>query len=411
LFRHRLLHHVRADARMVAFVKPVRAGSWTSGDTAVRLTGNSIDSMEYALGLAKLALGYTSPNPAVGAVLVKDGEIVGTGYTQPAGFAHAEIMALNQAGSRARGATLFVTLEPCCHYGRTPPCTRALIEAGVAEVHAAMIDPNPRVNGRGMAELERAGIKVQVGEYEDRAREINEAYIKWITTGLPFVTAKFAMSLDGKIATRSADSKWISSEEARNYVHTLRYTVDAVMVGVNTVLVDNPRLTARRIGRGGTTTHQPLRVVVDSRGRTPLSANLFKEPGKTMIAVAQPLDREKADGMARLGVEVVELRADDGMVDLERLLRALGERQITSVLVEGGSSLLGSLFDCRLIDKVMAFVAPLIIGGDGARTAVGGNGVERVSAAFRCERVKVERFGDDVLISGYLPARSRCSQA
>jgi len=396
---------------MVTFVKPLKAGSRMDGNTVVRPTENVIDNMEYALGLAKLALGYTSPNPAVGAVLVKADKIVGAGYTQPAGFAHAEIMALKQAGRRARGATLFVTLEPCCHHGRTPPCTRALIEAGVAEVRVAMIDPNPKVSGRGVAELERAGIKVHIGEYEDRAREINEAYIKWITTGLPLVTAKFAMSLDGKIATRSADSKWISSEEARKYVHNLRHTVDAVMVGVNTVLIDNPRLTARWVGRGGTTTHQPLRVVVDSKGRTPLDANLFKEPGKTMLAVAQPLDKKKAGGLARLGVDVIELRADDGLVDLERLLKVLGERQITSVLVEGGSSLLGSLFDCGLIDKVMAFVAPLIIGGDGAKTAVGGGGVERVAAALRCERVKVERFGDDVLISGYVPARAGCSQA
>ncbi|MEW6142873.1 MAG: bifunctional diaminohydroxyphosphoribosylaminopyrimidine deaminase/5-amino-6-(5-phosphoribosylamino)uracil reductase RibD [Chloroflexota bacterium] len=376
-----------------------------------RPSENSIDNMEYALGLAKLALGYTSPNPAVGAVLVKAGKIVGAGYTQPAGFAHAEIMALKQAGSRARGATLFVTLEPCCHHGRTPPCTRALIEAGVSEVHAAMLDPNPKVSGRGIAELKKAGIKVHIGKYEDKAREINEAYIKWITTGLPLVTAKFAMSLDGKIATRSADSKWISSEEARKYVHNLRHTVDAVMVGVNTVLIDNPRLTARWVGRGGTTTHQPLRVVVDSKGRTPLDAKLFKEPGKTMLAVAQPLDKEKAGGLARLGVEVTVLRAGDGLVDLERLLKVLGKRQITSVLVEGGSSLLGSLFDCGLVDKVMAFVAPLIIGGDGAKTAVGGGGVERVTAALHCERVKVERFGDDVLISGYVPARAGCSQA
>lgn len=376
----------------------------------VKPTGNAIDNMEYALGLARLALGYTSPNPAVGAVLVKAGKIVGAGYTQPAGFAHAEIMALKQAGDRARGATLFVTLEPCCHHGRTPPCTEALIKAGVSEVHAAMIDPNPKVSGKGIAELEKAGIKVHVGEYEDKVREINEAYIKWITTGLPLVTAKFAMSLDGKIATRRSDSKWISSEEARKYVHNLRHTVDAVMVGVNTVLIDNPRLTARWVGRGGTTTHQPLRVVVDSKGRTPLNANLFKEPGKTIIAVAQPLDKEKAGGLARLGVEVIELRADDGLVDLERLLKVLGERQITSVLVEGGSSLLGSLFDCGLIDKVMAFVAPLIIGGDGAKTAVGGSGVERIAAAMRCERVKVERFGDDVLISGYVPVRVGCSR-
>jgi len=361
-----------------------------------------IDFMEYALALAKLALGYTSPNPAVGAVLAKGTEMVGLGYTQPAGEAHAEIMALRQAGDKARGATLYVTLEPCAHFGRTPPCTKALLEAGVTEVHAAMTDPNPLVSGKGLAELKKAGVKVAVGEYADRAGQLNEAYIKWITTRQPFVTVKFAMSLDGKIATRRTDSKWISNDEARKFVHNVRHTVDAVMVGVNTILIDDPHLTARLAwGRGGRTVAQPLRVVVDSRGRTPLSANVFKGPGRTLIAAAQSLEAEKAEALARLNGEAVVVGDGVGKVDLPRLMKLLGEREVTSILVEGGSRLLGSMFDCGLVDKVIAFVAPIIIGGSEAKTAVGGLGVEQVAQALRLERVSFERFGDNMMVTGY----------
>lgn len=211
-----------------------------------------VDFMDCALSLARLALGYTSPNPAVGATIVRDGVIVGLGYTQPPGSAHAEVMALRQAGDKACGATMFVTLEPCCHSGRTPPCTQAVIEAGIGEVHIAMLDPNPLVSERGVKELKKAGIEVYLGEYEEKAQEINEAYTKFITTGIPFVTTKFAMSIDGKIATKNGDSKWISSDEARKYVHNLRHTVDAIMVGANTIIIDDPRLTARgSCGKGG----------------------------------------------------------------------------------------------------------------------------------------------------------------
>jgi diaminohydroxyphosphoribosylaminopyrimidine deaminase/5-amino-6-(5-phosphoribosylamino)uracil reductase len=342
----------------------------------------------------------------VGAVLVKDCAIVGFGYTQPAGSAHAEIMALRQAGDSARGAALYVTLEPCCHFGRTPPCTRALINAGVVEVHAAMLDPNPKVGGCGVAELEAAGIRVVVGEHGDKARAISEAYIKFITTGLPFVTAKFAMSLDGKIATRTTDSKWISNEESRKIVHNLRHSVDAIMVGLNTVLVDDPHLTARfSSGRGGKTVHQPLRVVVDSRGSIPVSANVFREPGKTLIAVAQSPDAVKLKTLNGLGVEVFEVGADHGRVDLVRLLKLLGERQVTHVLVEGGGRLMGSLFDAQLVDKVMVFIAPIIIGGDGARSAIGGQGVEKVADALRLENLRWERFGNDMLATGYVAGK------
>lgn len=361
-----------------------------------------MDYMEQALSLARLALGQVSPNPAVGAVVVKNDVVVGQGYTQPPGSWHAEVVALKQAGEEARGGVMYVTLEPCCYYGRTPPCSEAIIAAGITEVHLAMLDPNPLVSGRGKDELERNGIKAYVGEREAEAREVNEAYTKFITTGIPFITAKFAISLDGKIATKSGDSRWISCEEARKYVHNLRYTTDAIMAGVNTVLADDPCLTTRCGGKGGTARKQPLRVIVDSKGRTPVTARVFSEPGKTLLAVGRLVKPEGATALAQVGAELLELPSADGLVDLEKLLIALGERGITSVLVEGGGILLGSLFDYRLVDKVIIFISPIIIGGEGAKTAVAGKGVDKVVNSFKLERSKVEKLGEDLMVSGYV---------
>jgi diaminohydroxyphosphoribosylaminopyrimidine deaminase/5-amino-6-(5-phosphoribosylamino)uracil reductase len=361
-----------------------------------------MDYMTQALSLARRALGRVSPNPAVGAVIVKDGEVVGQGYTQPPGSGHAEIVALEQAGDSARGSIMYVTLEPCCHHGRTPPCTTAIIDAGVSEVHIAMLDPNPLVNGKGEKELRERSICTYVGEYKDESREINEAYIKYITTGTPFVIVKFAMSLDGKIATRSGDSRWISSSRSRRCVHSLRHVTDAIMVGVNTVLADDPQLTSRCGDRGGKTRKQPLRVIVDSLGRTPVTARIFNEPGKTLLAMGRSVNPEVIKTLAQTGAEIVELPAEDGFVDLGELLRILGKRGITSVLVEGGGTLLGSLFDHRIVDKVVAFVSPVIIGGAGAVTPVAGTGVEKMADAFRLERVATRTRGDDVIVSGYV---------
>jgi len=358
--------------------------------------------MECALSLAKLAMGYTSPNPAVGAVIVKDGLAVGMGYTHPAGSEHAEIMALRQAGDRAQGATMYVTLEPCPHYGRTPPCTEAIIDAGISQVHVALLDPNPVVSGRGIGRLNERGIKTHVGMCQREAYEINEAYIKHITTGLPFVVAKFAMSLDGKIATKTGDSKWITKEEARNYAHALRHTVDAIMVGVNTVVADNPRLTAKGCGgKGGIGKMQPLRLVVDSKGKVPLNAHIFEPPGEVLLAVVTPFDSAKKERFVKAGAEVLELPAKGGSVDIVELLKLLGKREIVTVLVEGGGKLLGSLFDYHLVDKVLAFISPIIIGGREA-VSVGGNGVDNMAKALRLSRVDIKSFGDDILISGYV---------
>ncbi len=362
-----------------------------------------MDYMEQALSLAKLALGQVSPNPAVGAIVVKDSVVIGQGYTQPPGSWHAEVLALKQAGEEALGGVMYVTLEPCCHHGRTPPCTQAIIAAGITEVHLAILDPNPLVSGRGKDELEREGIRIYVGEHEAEAKEINEAYTKFITTGLPFITAKFAVSLDGKIATKNGDSKWISGNEARKHVHYLRYTADAVMAGVNTVLVDDPRLTARCCGgKGGTAKKQPLRVIVDGKGRTPLTARLFSEPGKVLLVLGRLVTPEENSAFTQVGAELLELPSEEGLVDLKGLLKALGERQITSLLVEGGGTLLGSLFDYGLVDKVVAFIAPIIIGGKEAKTAVGGKGVSKVVDSLKLERVKVEKFGEDLMVSGYV---------
>jgi diaminohydroxyphosphoribosylaminopyrimidine deaminase/5-amino-6-(5-phosphoribosylamino)uracil reductase len=351
------------------------------------------DYMRQALALARLAQGQVSPNPAVGALIVKDGEIVGQGYTQPPGSAHAEIMALHQAGEKARGASMYVSLEPCCHFGRTPPCTRAIIDAGIAEVHMAMIDPNPIVSGRGEEDLQKEGIKTGVGDHADEARTINEAYIKYIKTGLPFVTAKFAASLDGKIATRTGDSKWVTGAEARKFVHYLRYTSDAVMAGANTIIADDPYLTCRYGGIGGAVKNRQVRVIVDGLGRTPSAARIFGEPGKVLIAIGEAV---------KCGAELLEFPAPDGRIDMADLLAVLGRREITSVMVEGGGLLLGSLFDAGLVDKVVAFIAPMVIGGGRAIMAVSGTGAERIADATRLERVSVEKLGDDVMVSGYV---------
>jgi diaminohydroxyphosphoribosylaminopyrimidine deaminase/5-amino-6-(5-phosphoribosylamino)uracil reductase len=357
-----------------------------------------MDYMERALSLARMAVGNTSPNPAVGAVIVKDELIVGEGYTQPSGSDHAEIVALKQAGDSSKGATMYVTLEPCCFTGRTPPCTEAIIERGIAEVHIATLDPNPKVAGGGRDELKDAGIGVVVGEREEEARELNEAYFKYITTGQPFVTVKFAVSLDGKIATWSGDSHWISCEESRKFIHGLRRASDAVMIGVNTVILDDPRLTARDKPQE----KYPLRVIVDSKLRTPPTARVFSEPGKTIVAAATGVDLDTVKELEEAGAEVLQLKPWRTLVDLNDLLEELGRRGITSILVEGGSTLLGSLFDGGMVDKVVAFIATVIIGGEDAKSAVGGQGANRIGQALQLRDIKIERCGKDVMVIGYL---------
>jgi diaminohydroxyphosphoribosylaminopyrimidine deaminase/5-amino-6-(5-phosphoribosylamino)uracil reductase len=361
-----------------------------------------MEYMTLALSLARLAQGQVSPNPAVGAVLVKNDSIIGQGYTQPPGYDHAEIVALKQAGRETLGSTMYVTLEPCCHCGRTPPCTQSIIKAGVKEVHFSMIDPNPLVAGKGQMELEAAGIKTFSGEKAAESARMNEAFIKYITTGLPFVTVKFASSLDGKIATRSGDSKWITGETARKQVQHIRYISDAIMTGANTIIVDDPRLTVRLAVKGGITHKQPLRIIVDGLGRTPTNARIFKEQGKTLLALGKSVSPEIKSALAKTGAEILELPSPKGVIDLKQLFVLLGKKEITSILVEAGGILTGSLFDYKLVDKVVAFLAPVIIGGEEARPSVAGLGVDSLANSFRLKDVQIGKVGEDIMISGYV---------
>ena len=359
--------------------------------------------MDRALSLARQAMGSTSPNPSVGSVVVKNGTIIGEGWTQPPGQAHAEIMALNQSGHGAAGGTLYTTLEPCSHIGKTSPCTQAIIEAGINKVVISILDPNPLVSGQGLSLLKEAGIKTYIGEGESEAHELMEGYLKFIVAKRPFVTAKFAISLDGKLATHRGDSKWITNEQSRDYVHQLRSNVDAIMVGINTVISDDPQLTARNTD-GVPCTRQPLRVIVDSHGRTPSNAKLFSSPGDILIALAKT-DTSNHKRLTNAGADTEFMPNQTSSVDLARLLDTLGDKNITSVLVEGGGTLLGSLFDVELVDKVVAFIAPKIIGGKMAPSPVAGKGVAHIINAMTLNRIKVMRFGMDVAIIGYREAK------
>ncbi len=358
-----------------------------------------MDYMKRALELARQAIGAANPNPPVGAVVVKDGEVVGEGHTLPPGQGHAENVAVTRAGERARGATLYTTLEPCCIHGRVPPCTAAIIAAGVKRVHIGHIDVNPQVDGKGRAALEAAGIECALEPPSQELDELYEVHGKYITTGVPFVVAKWAMSLDGKIATSTGESRWVTGQEARARANALRRVYDAVMVGVNTVVSDDPSLTARD-GEGRPLERQPLRVIVDSRGTTPEDARLFGEPGETLVAMAEPQKGRIAE-LRKAGADTVEVPAPDGKVDLKSLLRVLAIREVTGVLVEGGGRLLGSLFDARLVDKVVVFISPAVIGGKDAPSPVEGKGIAKMAQALRLTRVRVERVGEDIMVVGY----------
>jgi diaminohydroxyphosphoribosylaminopyrimidine deaminase/5-amino-6-(5-phosphoribosylamino)uracil reductase len=357
--------------------------------------------MQRALELAESVLGSTSPNPSVGCVIVREASVVGEGATQPAGGAHAEVVALRSAGPAARGGAAYVTLEPHAHHARTPPCTDALIAAGVAEVHIAMLDPNPDVSGRGLEALRAAGVPVDMGDGEAESRKLLEAYVKHRTTGLPFVIAKFAATLDGKIAASSGDSRWVAGSEAREWAHAFRTRIDAIMCGVNNVLLDDPELTARPGGVAAE--RQPLRVVADSRGRTPPDAKVLGPGGKTLIATTAASPSDWRASIVARGAEVCVLPPDgNGRVDMVTLLRVLGERDVMSLLVEGGGILHGSLFDAKLVEKVHAIIAPKIVGG-GSYSAVAGAGVARMADATILGDVEVLRLGVDVAFVGYVP--------
>ena len=357
--------------------------------------------MRLALRLAAQGIGYTSPNPMVGAVVVKGGRVVGRGYHRRAGSPHAEIHALKDAGSQAKTATLYVTLEPCNHQGRTPPCTEAIVRSGVRRVVVGCGDPNPRVAGGGVEYLRGQGILVDVGILEKSCLRLNEPFIKHVTTGLPLVIAKMAASLDGKIATYLGDSHWISNERSRRFVHKLRHAVDAILVGVGTVVADDPKLTTRLSGRKG---KNPLRIILDTHLRTPVDSLVTSQTKEapTIIATGPKPYKKRRENLEGKGVEVLPLPLVRGRVSLTELLKQLGNRDITSLLVEGGAEVHGGFFYDNLVDKVYLFFAPKIIGGNRAVPMVGGVGAGRVAEASPLRDIKVRRFDDDIMIEGYM---------
>lgn len=353
--------------------------------------------MELALTLARAAEGRTWPNPMVGAVVVREGRIVGMGAHLQAGTPHAEVHALNMAGERAKEGTLYVTLEPCSHYGRTPPCVERVIASGIRRVVVATLDPNPQVSGRGVKRMRQAGIEVEVGLCEAQAQELNEVFFHYITKKRPFVIVKTAMTLDGKIATESGDSRWVSGPQAREYVHRLRDRVDAILVGIGTVLADDPLLTTR-LPEGG---KNPLRIVVDTHLRIPERARVLDvTEAATLIACGHHAPVDKMERLRSRGVEVMPLPERGGRVDLSALLKALGEKEIACLLVEGGAEINGSLLMEGLIDQVITFLAPKLIGGKGL-SPYAGKGFAQMSDACELTRVRMEAFGEDWTVIGY----------
>lgn len=351
--------------------------------------------MQLAINLARQAQGQTSPNPLVGAVIVKDGEIIGMGAHLKAGTAHAEVHALSMAGENARGATIYVSLEPCNHQGRTGACTHRLIEAGIARVYVAALDPNPLVAGKGVEALRQAGIEVVTGILADEARDMNTSYNKYIVTRKPYILLKAAMTLDGKIATKTGDSKWITNASSRQHVHEIRNQLDAIMVGSQTVIADDPLLTTR-LPQGG---KNPIRIVLDSKLSLPLAAKLLDtKEARTIIATTGARDEAKASDLEDKGVEVLICKDKNGQVDLEDCLAKLGELGITSILVEGGSELHGAFLGERLFDEVMIFIAPKLIGGREGKLAFAGEGFDLMKEAVELDDIKISHFDGDICL-------------
>ncbi len=354
--------------------------------------------MRRALRLAEKGRGRTSPNPMVGAILVKKDEVVGEGYHAKAGEAHAEIIALQRAKEDAKGATLYINLEPCTHYGKTPPCAPQVIKAGVKRVVIGMEDPNPLVRGKGIKTLKKAGLDVEVGILERECRRLNEAFCKYILEKEPFVILKVAATLDGKIATRGGESKWISGEDSRRFVHKLRDQVDGVLVGIGTILRDDPMLTTGI--KGG---RDPYRIVLDSRLKIPEEARVIGDfPARVVIVATELAPGEKIDRLAKKGVRIMTLPSKEGKVDVKLCLSKLGEIGITSLLVEGGGQINGSFLDEGLIDKLLLFLSPKLIGDHKAPGIFGGGGVSSLQEAIPLKEMKVKRIGEDMLLEGYL---------
>ncbi|PTQ83670.1 diaminohydroxyphosphoribosylaminopyrimidine deaminase [Trichococcus patagoniensis] len=355
--------------------------------------------MQMALELAEKGRGAVAPNPMVGAVIVKDGRIIGSGYHEKFGEGHAEVNAFRSATEDVTGATIYVTLEPCSHYGKTPPCSDKIIEKKIGRVVIAALDPNPLVSGRGVKKLQAAGIEVVTGVLAEESSRLNEIFMKYIVTKEPFVVMKAAMSLDGKIATRTGESQWITGPAAREQVHHLRSALSGIMVGVQTVITDDPQLTSRIPGG-----KNPVRIIVDSTLRIPLEANVLKnqDAAKTIIATTARADRNKVALLEEAGIEIVTVPDQSGQTDLKAFVKILGERGIDSILLEGGATLNFSALQANIVDKVQVYIAPKLIGGETAKTPVGGAGIEKLSQAFSVIELKASAVGEDILLEGYI---------
>ncbi|MBP3041385.1 bifunctional diaminohydroxyphosphoribosylaminopyrimidine deaminase/5-amino-6-(5-phosphoribosylamino)uracil reductase RibD [Bacillaceae bacterium Marseille-Q3522] len=361
-----------------------------------------IKYMYRALDLAKKGVGFTNPNPLVGAVIVKDGRIIGEGYHKFYGGDHAEINAISSASEDVSGAEMYVTLEPCSHYGKTPPCVDAIIKNRIKKVIIGFQDPNPLVSGRGIKFLRENGVEVVTGVLENEGKALNEIYLKYISTGLPFCIMKTAMTLDGKIATYTGDSKWITGELSRKYVHQLRHRVSGIIVGIGTVLADDPMLTTRiKDGRDA------ARIIVDSSGKIPLEAKVLhvQSAAPTIIATTAKADKDKITVLKQIGTQVIVTPIKEGAVDLSYLMKALGEMKIDSILLEGGSKLNFSALKEGIVDKVNAFIAPKIIGGDMAKTAVGGRGAAYMKEAIPLKNIEIHHFGPDIMLEGWIEGK------
>lgn len=358
--------------------------------------------MHRALALARRGRGTTSPNPMVGAVVVREGRVVGEGFHRVAGGPHAEVRAIEAAGERARGAELYVTLEPCNHLGRTPPCTQKILAAGIRRVVIAVRDPNPRVPGGGADFLAARGVEVVLGVLEEAAARLNEAFFKHCRTGRPFVTVKCAATLDGRIATRTGDARWITGERARARVHELRHAADAILVGVGTVVADDPQLTTRRAG--GRAGKDPLRIVLDPRLRIPPQARVLnhRSTADTLVVAAEGVPAARRNEIERPGVRVIECPAPGGRIDWAALLAQLGALGVTALLIEGGSRVFASAFRAGIVDKACFFIAPILFAGDDGVPVCSGPGVDTVDMAIRLRRTQMRRYGEDLMIAGYV---------
>ena len=365
---------------------------------------NDSHYMNMAIGLAEKGRGFTSPNPMVGAVVVKNGQVVGKGYHEEVGGPHAEVNAIDDAGDHAKGAVLYVTLEPCNHTGRTPPCTKKIIEAGIKRVVVAMPDPNPRVAGGGDRYLMEKGIDVLVGVCREEAIKLNEAFIKHVTTGKPFTILKCAVTLDGRIATKTGDAKWITNEMSRRHVHQMRHAVDAIMVGIGTVRADNPSLTTRLPGLiTGKKGRNPMRVIVDTRLSITPDAIVIrtKDQAQTLLVTGEGQgDINKKDFFLKEGIQILEAPMENGKIRLASLMDRLGEMNITSLLIEGGGGISGSALSGGFVDRIMMFYAPKIYGGDDGVPVFRGTGPTFMRDCHQIKNIEVKRFGDDIMIQG-----------